>query len=455
MWDCAEGCPAAELDRQSGVLTSGANPARRGSDKFRDAYGDFAGQAECVVHRGADSGGASRFFPVFKYQAKATSAERPKLPDGTKWPTVKPLPLICWLVTLVRLQGGTVLDMFAGSGTTAEACVIEGFPCILIEKDPVAAELIKTRLSKPIQPTLFGLEDASLPPQTTQSLPAFIGPGSQGRLTQGEAESNRKVNQLSIKTKVFAAAAALTLVAAPVTWAATTAANAATPSCGSSCIDVFSKNFGTFHNPQFVMDVFRQSAAVGQPVILFRQSNSDPAEDFTVTDEGQVSDFHAAGLVSSQLNLHYGCNFNDNTNTCGNSFPDDYAFEVEYAPYGALSGLCVGVGLTAGSGTPVNLQPCGNTSKTVWVVDTLDSCLSNPLYRMELPVINGSTTNFSHPAVLDYPAAGFPTDVPRPQLRTELLNGFSQTGNAKCGGSGSVTGVDSNQLWAAKAGVLP
>ena len=62
---------ADELDRQSGVLTSGANPTRRGSDKFRDAYGEFAGQEECVAHRGTDSGGASRFFPVFKYEPKA------------------------------------------------------------------------------------------------------------------------------------------------------------------------------------------------------------------------------------------------------------------------------------------------------------------------------------------------------------------------------------------------
>jgi len=152
---------AAELDRQSGVLTSGANPERRGSDKFRDAYGEFAGQEECVVHRGADSGGASRFFPVFTYQAKATTAERPRLPDGTAWPTVKPLPLIRHLVRLVTPPGGTVLDLFAGSGTTAEACIIEGFPCIVIDKDPVAAELIKTRLSKAIQPVMFRVEDSA------------------------------------------------------------------------------------------------------------------------------------------------------------------------------------------------------------------------------------------------------------------------------------------------------
>ena len=52
--------------------------------------------------------------------------------------------------------GGTVLDPFAGTGTTAEACVIEGFRCVLIEQDPANAELAKVRLSKPIQPDLFG-----------------------------------------------------------------------------------------------------------------------------------------------------------------------------------------------------------------------------------------------------------------------------------------------------------
>lgn len=151
---CVPGCPVAELDTQSGVLTSGANPVRRGSDKFRDAYGAFAGQEECVPARGADRGGASRFFPVFRYEAKAPASERPKLPDGTAWPTVKPLALMRWLVRLITPPGGTVLDCFAGSGTTGEACVIEGFRCVLVDQDPQAAELIKARLGKPIQPSL-------------------------------------------------------------------------------------------------------------------------------------------------------------------------------------------------------------------------------------------------------------------------------------------------------------
>jgi hypothetical protein len=90
---------------------------------------------------------------------------------------------------------------------------------------------------------------------------------------------------MSVKSKVLAAAATLTLVSgAGAAGALTTAgtASAATPSCGSHCINVLSRTFGTHLHPNFVVDVFRQSQTVGQPIILFRTSNSDPAEDFTV-----------------------------------------------------------------------------------------------------------------------------------------------------------------------------
>ncbi|MFC5268436.1 DNA methyltransferase [Kribbella qitaiheensis] len=97
-----------------------------------------------------DQGGASRFFPTFHYEAKAPTSERPR--DGeTAHPTVKPLDLMRWLVRLVTPPGGTVLEPFAGSGTTAEACVIEGFQCIAIEREADYLPLIVNRLSKPIQ----------------------------------------------------------------------------------------------------------------------------------------------------------------------------------------------------------------------------------------------------------------------------------------------------------------
>jgi hypothetical protein len=291
------------------------------------------------------------------------------------------------------------------------------------------------------------------------------GCGSQGAHTQGVSESNPKGTIVSIKSKVFAAAAALTVLGGVASAGALTATSswAATPSCGPTCIDIFNKQFGTYQHPSFIADVFRQGQKVGQPLILFRQSNSDPAQDFTFANEGQVSDFFQADLVSSAFNLHYGCNWSINENQCttnkaGQQFPDLYAFEIQYSPYGVDSGLCVGLASTAVSGEKVSLQPCGVTSKTIWAPDTLDSCPTNPLYSLEVQLINGSDTNFSHPFVLTYPSGGYPTDVPRPQLYVSNLTGFSQTGGtgnqAVCGGL-AVTGPNTDQLFGALLGVPP
>ena len=247
---------------------------------------------------------------------------------------------------------------------------------------------------------------------------------------------------MSIKSKVFAAAATLTLVGG-VGAAGAISASAATPSCGFSCIEVFNHNFGTHAHPNFILDTLRQGEKVGQPQILFRVSNSDPAEDYTISFQGLVSDFFAAGLVSAAVELHYGGGIFP-ANPAGNGFPDDFAYEIQYAPFGVDSGLCAGVGTTAVAGTKVALEPCGVSSKTVWIVDSADSTFSG-----YVPLINGSDTNFSHPYVLTYPAAGYPTDMPRPQLYVTNLTGFSNgTGN-------NPSGVNDNQLWGFDQGVLP
>jgi DNA modification methylase len=99
----------------------------------------------------------SRLFPRWKYEAKAPADERPR-DEGRAHPTVKPLDLMRWLVRLVTPPRGLVLDPFAGSGTTAEACVIEGARCVTIEREAAYLPLIVARLSKPIQPDLFGLD---------------------------------------------------------------------------------------------------------------------------------------------------------------------------------------------------------------------------------------------------------------------------------------------------------
>ena len=71
--------------------------------------------------------------------------------DGIAHPTVKPVDLMRWLVRLVTPPGSHVLDPFAGSGTTGEACIVEGFDCTMIEREAQYVDLIDKRLSKDIQ----------------------------------------------------------------------------------------------------------------------------------------------------------------------------------------------------------------------------------------------------------------------------------------------------------------
>lgn len=87
--------------------------------------------------------GASRFF----YAAKASSGERPVI-NGVAHPTVKPLELMRWLVRLVTPPGGTVLDPFAGSGTTLEAALLEGFQPIGFELANEYIPLIQARIER-------------------------------------------------------------------------------------------------------------------------------------------------------------------------------------------------------------------------------------------------------------------------------------------------------------------
>jgi len=148
--ECQAGCPVADMDQQSGVRKAGERPAKRAGVGYGGGAAGTAGERAVL-----DTGGASRFFPVFRYEAKAPASERPRS-DDIAHPTVKPLALMRWLVRLVTPPGGTVLEPFAGSGTTLEACVIEGFHAIGVEREQPYADLCVARLSKPITPALFG-----------------------------------------------------------------------------------------------------------------------------------------------------------------------------------------------------------------------------------------------------------------------------------------------------------
>ena len=138
---------AKEMDKQSGWSKS-PETTGRGAGGQNGRYHPIGAQG--TVSAPGDSGGASRFFPVFKYQAKAPKKERPVIEreDGTKiqHPTVKPLALLEWLVSLIVPPGGVVLDPFAGSGTTLQAAINKGFTPIGIEQDADYIKLIHKRL---------------------------------------------------------------------------------------------------------------------------------------------------------------------------------------------------------------------------------------------------------------------------------------------------------------------
>ena len=178
---------AAALDEQSGESRDGVAVKRNGV--VGGMYSPAAPEGSADQGYGGE-GGASRFFPTFRrdeetsaealakadrlwderqshraglaeteriadaldavtfrYEAKAPTSERPRV-NGTAHPTVKPLDLMRWLVRLVTPPGGTVLEPFAGSGTTVEACIIEGFQCIAIEREADYLPLIRQRIDR-------------------------------------------------------------------------------------------------------------------------------------------------------------------------------------------------------------------------------------------------------------------------------------------------------------------
>ena len=76
-----------------------------------------------------------------------------KAPSKNNHPTVKPTKLMQYLVRLVTPKGGTVLDPFAGSGSTGKACKFEGFNFIGIEKEKEYFDIAEARI-KAAEPEL-------------------------------------------------------------------------------------------------------------------------------------------------------------------------------------------------------------------------------------------------------------------------------------------------------------
>lgn len=179
-WECHDDCPIKVLDEQSGESKSSAsirNNKKRNEDNI---YGGGKGIPQVSLESNfSDTGGASRFF----YVAKASKSERNFGLEGFEektsgslnfrnpessgrsedapsienmggltqkrtnfHPTVKPVKLMQYLVRMITPPNGTVLDPFAGSGTTGVACKIDGFNFVGLELSEEYAKIAQARI---------------------------------------------------------------------------------------------------------------------------------------------------------------------------------------------------------------------------------------------------------------------------------------------------------------------
>jgi DNA modification methylase len=148
---CVDGCVVGGLGAQSGVLSSPSTYIRGATAQGEWLHRKPQGSEQAGI---GDTGTAARFFPSFKYCAKASRSEREAglvTPEQGKranpHPTVKPIALMRWLVRLVTPPGGVVLDPFTGSGTTGCAAALEGFGFIGCEMDEGHADLARRRIA--------------------------------------------------------------------------------------------------------------------------------------------------------------------------------------------------------------------------------------------------------------------------------------------------------------------
>ncbi len=140
---------AAFGETTSGILKAGTRPIGK-----RNTFGnDAAAGYEISQDFGGDSGSPARFFTQCQftpdelrlhYSSKADAADR----ADSKHPTVKPQSLLRWLTRLVCPPGGHILDPFAGTGSTGEACMVNGFDCTMIEADAGHARDIEHRVKR-------------------------------------------------------------------------------------------------------------------------------------------------------------------------------------------------------------------------------------------------------------------------------------------------------------------
>lgn len=105
-----------------------------------DLEGDYANKTEYIMfaHKGRRKLNGSRSNNVWNVDRAVCENH----------PTVKPIPLLMFLIEKSSEEGDLILDPFAGSGTTGRACKDLHRNFILIEKEPKYVEVCKLRLQQ-------------------------------------------------------------------------------------------------------------------------------------------------------------------------------------------------------------------------------------------------------------------------------------------------------------------
>lgn len=183
-----------------------------------------------------------------------------------------------------------------------------------------------------------------------------------------------------------AAAACLTLgFGAPALAGVHQAGNAkpqATSACGFQCFDLSNLQLG----PSFIQN---KSNTTGSKVNLRQAANIYTNEDFIDDAVGTVATYCSATPTDQEFN---------STGYICTHYASDTVYEADFAPDSVETGNCVGVATANLAGQNVTLQPCGETTRTLWIADAGDGVFHHG--HLYTPWIQGSDTNLSHPLVL-------------------------------------------------------
>lgn len=116
--------------------------------KGRDVTDKFIANWQMVFHCGTHSLNWAPNWNEERFAVQHYATPQSNFKEGKNHPTAKPVGLIEHLVRVGSAPGDKVLDLFAGGGTTGEACKnVSQRRCILIERSPKYCDEIEKRLS--------------------------------------------------------------------------------------------------------------------------------------------------------------------------------------------------------------------------------------------------------------------------------------------------------------------